>query len=336
MRKLITLTLTCTSLMVFVLGMISPAVLAATPAPAQSNPTNNGQALEIAPPLIYLTVNPGQTVKTQILIRDISSGDLIVTGQVNDFVADGETGAPKVLLNNGTSDPYSLKTWVSALPSLRLIPKQIQTLPVTLTIPATASPGGHYGVIRFTATAPSLSGNGVSLSASLGALVLLTVTGNITDNLSVQQFTVNHAGDTGTVFASGPVSFVERLKNTGNVHEQPAGQVTVTDMFGKKLAAVNVNSPPGNVLPGSIRKFSQTLDSTVIGNKKMFGRYTAKLNLTYGTSKKALTASLVFWIIPFRLIITVIIALVAVFFALRYALKRYNRYILEQARKRRQ
>src|SRR5665213_89209 len=101
MRKLITPTLTYTSLMVFALGMVSPAALAATPAPAQSKSStaNNGQALEIAPPLVYLTVNPGETVKTQILIRDISSGDLIVTGQVNDFVADGETGAPKVLLS---------------------------------------------------------------------------------------------------------------------------------------------------------------------------------------------------------------------------------------------
>jgi hypothetical protein len=320
-------------LLVFGLEMVVPAAFAATPAPTQSSTANNGQALEIAPPLLYLTVNPGQTVKTQILIRDISSGNLIVTGQVNDFVADGESGTPKVLLNNNENDPYSLKNWVSALPTLELIPKQIKTLPVTLNIPANASPGGHYGVIRFTATAPSLQGNGVSLSASLGALVLLTVSGKITENLTVQEFSVNHGGTTGTVFGSGPVNFVERLKNNGNVHVQPTGQVTVTDMFGKKVGAVNVNSPPGNVLPGSIRKFSEPLDSSVIGNKKLFGRYTAKLNVTYGTSKKALTASLTFWVIPYRTIAIVIILLVAAFFILRYALRRYNRYILARAQK---
>jgi len=336
MRKLTRLILTSAALTALCLEMVSPAALAAAPAAKQpvSTPNNTGQALEIAPPLLYLTVNPGQTVNTQIYIRDISSGDLIVTGQVNDFVADGETGAPKVLLNNDTNNPYSLKGWVTTLPTLQLIPKQIKTLPVTLHIPANASPGGHYGVIRFTATAPSLQSSGVALSASLGALVLLTVSGKITENLSVQEFSVNHAGQTGTFFGAGPVSFVERLKNTGNVHVQPTGQVTVTDMFGKKLGAVNVNQPPGNILPQSIRKFSQALDSSVIGNKKLFGRYTAKLNLTYGTSKKVLTASLVFWVIPYRTIGIIIVLLIAAFFILRYALRRYNRRILEQAQKR--
>lgn len=309
--------------------------MAATPAPTtQPNPVNNGQALEIAPPLVYLTVNPGQTVNTQILIRDISSGVLIVTGQANDFVAAGEDGSPKVLLNSNQVDPYSLKNWVAPLPSLQLIPKQIKTLPVTIKVPANASPGGHYGVIRFTATAPSVQGSGVSLSASIGALMLITVNGKITENLSVNEFSVNHAGKTGTVFASGPVSFVEKFKNTGNVHLQPTGLVTITDMFGKNLASVAVNTPPGNILPQSIRKFSQPLNSSVIGNKRLFGRYHAKLKVTYGSTKKVLTASLSFWIIPYRLIGTLIVLIIVGFFVLREVLRRYNRYILEQSNKR--
>lgn len=333
MHKYLKPTLLWTAIMVYCLGLAAPVALAATP--AAPNPANNGQALEIAPPLVYLTVNPGQTVNTHILIRDVSNGDLIVTGQVNDFVADGETGTPKVLLDNNTDNPYTLRGWVAPLPQLLLIPHQIKTLPVTLHIPANASPGGHYGVIRFTATPPSLQGSGVSLSASLGALVLLTVNGKITEKLSVQQFSVNHNGKTGTMFASGPLKFVEVLKNTGNIHSQPTGQVTVTDMFGKKLATLIVNQPPGNILPASSRKFSQSLDSTVLGKKKLFGRYTAKLNLTYGTNKKTLTSSLSFWIIPYRLIGTLIVVLIAGFFILRYALKRYNRYILAQGQKRR-
>jgi hypothetical protein len=61
--------------------------LAATAAPKASPPPTNpnyGQALEIAPPVVYLTINPGQTAKTQIYLRDISSGDLIVTGEADD------------------------------------------------------------------------------------------------------------------------------------------------------------------------------------------------------------------------------------------------------------
>ena len=51
------------------LGTNAAPVLAATaPKAPVTNPANNGQALEIAPPVIYLNADPGQTIKTQIFI----------------------------------------------------------------------------------------------------------------------------------------------------------------------------------------------------------------------------------------------------------------------------
>ncbi|MGH7141995.1 MAG: hypothetical protein ACREF5_00735 [Candidatus Saccharimonadales bacterium] len=333
MRKQINIIIIWIALVIYSLGLSSSVAFAAS-SPAQgANPTDNGQALEIGPPLIYLNVNPGQTVNAQIDIRDISSGDLIVSGQVNDFVAAGESGTPKILLYNDTNDPYTLKNWISPLPNLLLSPEQIKTLTVTLNVPTNASPGGHYGVVRFTATPPSLKGNGVSLSASLGVLLLVTVSGKITNQLSVNQFSVNDGGNSGSFFESGPLNFVEKFKNTGNVQEQPVGQVSIFDMFNKKLASVNVNLPPGNILPQSIRKFEEPLNSAVIGNKALFGRYTANLKVIYGPSKQVLTSHITFWVIPYLLIGALIIVLIGGFFVLRYAIRRYNRYILSQGNK---
>jgi hypothetical protein len=317
----------------------TPKASAATPPPkAAATPPNPtyGQALEIAPPVIYLTANPGQTLKTQVFLRDISSGDLIVTGEANDFTASGEDGTPKIILNNDNNpNPYSLKNWIAAPASLRLVPREVKTMAITINVPANGSPGGHYGIIRFTATPPSLKNSGVSLSTSLGALILLTVNGKVNENLNIKELSVNKGGKTGSLFQSGPLNFVTRLENTGNVHEQPTGQITVTNMFGKNLATVNINLPPRNILPASTRKFTSALDSSVIGNKKLFGRYTAKLKVTYGQDKKVVTSTTTFWVIPYKLIAGLIIALIAGFFLLRYALRRYNRYVLKQANKKR-
>lgn len=302
-------------------------------APSPQSPANNGQALEIAPPVITLSANPGQTIKTQISLRDVSSGKLIVTGEVNDFVAGGEDGTPKILLDTGESSPYSMKSWVAPLSQLLLKPRQIENLPVTITVPKNASPGGYYSVIRFTATPPDLDGNGVSLSASLGALVLLKVNGTAKESLAVEEFSMNQSGKTGSLFQSTPLQFVERIKNTGNIHEQPSGQITITDMFGKKVATVNVNLPPRNILPQSIRKFEQSLDSSVIGDKKLFGKYTAELKITYGTTNQTITASQIFWVIPYTLIAIVIAVLLVAFFAFRFLIKRYNRHIIRKAQK---
>lgn len=317
------------------LSLVIGLLTAATLVSAQAAPGTGGQALEIAPPVINLTGNPGQTIVTQISLRDISNGSLLVNGQVNDFVASGEDGTPKILLeDDGQVNPYSLKGWIAPLSELLLKSKQIKNLPVTIKIPANASPGGYYGVVRFTATPPELKGTGVSLSASLGSLILIKVNGHVKESMAIEEFSVNHNGKTGSVFESTPIEFVERLKNNGNIHEQPSGQVVITDMFGKKVAAVNINLPPRNVLPQSIRKFNQPLDDSVIGNKQLFGRYTAELRVTYGDSKTVVTSNLTFWVIPYTLIGLIIVALVGGFIGLRTFVKRYNRHIISKAKKR--
>jgi hypothetical protein len=275
-----------------VLFSSSAEVFAATTPPKAAPPPpppNFGEALEIAPPVIYLSLNPGQTVKTQIFLRDISSGPLVVGGQANDFTAAGEDGTPKILLDNeDNNNPYSMKSWVVAPATLNLVPKEVKTMAITINVPKDASPGGHYGIIRFTATPPSLKSSGVSLSTSLGALMLVTVS-----------------------------------------------QANITDMFGRKVGTVNINLPPRNILPQSTRKFEDSLDKSVIGKRRLFGHYSAKLTVTYGKDKKSLTSTLGFWIIPYRLIAIIIALLIAGFFALRFAIRRYNRFIIGQSGRRR-
>jgi hypothetical protein len=309
-------------------GFNVPALAATAPAPTPGS----GQALEIGPTVLTLNANPGQILKTQLNLRDVSASDLVVTGQVNDFVAAGEDGTPKILLDPNQTSPFSMKTWVSALPKLLMKSREIRTIPVTISIPANASPGGHYGVIRFSGTPPGLSGTGVSLSASLGALVLITVSGNITHSLSLASLTAEKGGKAHSLFESAPINFVTRLKNTGNIQEQPSGNIIFKDMFGKTIAGQNINIPPHYVLPDSIRRFESPLDKSVIGNKRLFGRYTATLTAHYGTDgKQTLTHTISFWVIPYRLIGFIIVVLVVGFFALRYFIRGYNKRIITRA-----
>lgn len=294
-----------------------------------------GEALEIAPPVVTLSADPGQTLKTQISLRDISSGEVLVTGEVNDFTASGQDGTPKVLTDSDGTNPYSLIKWVSPLPTLDLQPRQIKNLPVTISVPADAAPGGYFGVVRFTATPPELKGQGVALSASLGSLIFIKVNGQAKEQLTITKFSASTTATNSkpsSIFESTPIQFSEQIKNGGNIFEQPAGQVSIKDMFGKLIANVNVNLPPRDILPGTSRTFTEKLDSSVLGSRKLFGLYHAQLKIMYGNNQSA-TTNLDFWVIPYRLIGGGIIALIIAFFGLRFMLKRYNSHIIKKAQK---
>lgn len=310
-----------------VLGATSPALI--TPATAP------GQALQIAPPLLNLNGNPGQTIKTQIDVTDISSGPLIVSNQINDFTAKGDTGVPDILFNAKANAPYSLKGFITPFPSFVLRPNQTNKLNIDINIPRNASPGGHFGVIRFTGTPASLKGSsGVSLSASLGALVLLTVSGHIVESLENSSFTVTSNGShPSSFFQSDPFTFSEIIKNNGNEQVIPLGIMTLKDMFGHTVLKMNINEAQGNILPSTERKFSEVVDKTDVGSKLFFGHYTASYDIVYGSSKKHVTAALSFWVIPIDLIIIWIVVLIGGFFLIRYLIKRYNEHILEKAQK---
>lgn len=314
------------------ISLFAVVTLVATPSVVNAQTASGGgQALEIGPTVLNLTANPGETINATINIRDISTSNLIVRGEINDFTASAnEDGIPKIITDTSTDNPYSLREWVSPLPALTLKSRELKSLPITISIPHNASPGGYYAVIRFTSNPPELEGTGVSLSASVGALVILRVNGDVKQQLSVEEFSVNKNGRAGWFFEMAPLQFIERLKNSGNIHEEPSGLVTITDMFGNKVVNLGINQPPGKILPDSIRKFSQTLDSSSIGNRILFGYYHAELSVNYGDGQ-VVKSNLSFWVIPYTLIAIIIIGLIAAFFLLKYLIRRYNRAIIARS-----
>ncbi|MFY9228155.1 MAG: hypothetical protein WAO28_02410 [Candidatus Microsaccharimonas sp.] len=316
--------LSLASVFITAFALLSPSGAAL----AQS--TGGGQALEIGPPVVSITGNPGQTVEATISLRDVSTTDLYITGQINDFEANGEDGTPKVILDDKTT-PYSFKSWVKPIDPLTLKPKQIKTIKVSISIPANASPGGYYGIVRFTGVPPELKGSGVSLNASLGSLIFLKVSGQAKEELTLTEFSANTGGNASSLLEGAPLNFVQRVKNTGNTFEQPVGLVTVKDMFGKVVATLPINEGKRLILSDSTRKFEQKLDSTVIGDKILFGKYTAELVMTYGTSNTEIKKEITIWIIPYKLIGGAVIALIIIFFILRFLVRRYNHMIVGRA-----
>ena len=314
------------SLPVLMLGYAAAPVLAATQAPAQPA----GQGLEISPLRIERNVDPGQTVEFDIRLRNITKATSITTASIEDFEAQEEGGQPKLLLSqNGKSaepSPYTFKPWVRSITSLTLVPQEAKNSHIVIKVPTNASPGSHFGVIRFTATAPGVEGTGVSLTPSIGTLVFLRVSGNVVTKASIIELSALQNGQKKDFFEKGPIDFLLRIRNKGNVHIKPSGTLRVTNTFGNETAVLSVNKNAGSILPQSVRRFAERLNKS-----SLFGRYKTEANIQY--EGKNLSRTLTFWVIPYKLIAILLGILILLIIGLRSGMKKYNRHIINKANK---
>lgn len=309
--------------------LLFAACFIAVPAHAQT-----GQAFTISPALVELSANPGESVKATIKLTNLSANDLDITAEANNFGSKNETGEPNIIFDEKDQTPYSLHNWITLPDSFSIKSKETKTVDFPITIPKDAEPGGHYAVVRFTGSTTAADGSNVALSASIGSLVLLKVSGQTQQKASIASFYAAHSNFAqSSFFEAPPVAFVERLKNEGNIHLKPTGTVQVKDMFGNVVSTMRVNGDPSDknnlprsVLPQSIRRFDQTLK-----DKTLFGKYTATLNVAYGDSQQKLSQTITFWVIPYKLVLAVLAGLVALFFVLKFGIKKYNAHIIRKA-----
>lgn len=311
-----------------VIGNLPSSIVWAAPAPTAS-PSANGQGIQVSPPVVELKGDPGKTVTTNISVTNVTDQTMVLSLNVNDFEADkSEAGTPHIIVDPREKSPYSLRDYIQPLQDFQLGPREQEAVKITLNIPKNASPGGHYGVVRFTAAPPGFEGTGVSLSASVGTLILLNVSGDVKEGLEMaDMYVTDKEGKRGWFFQNGPVTIVERIRNTGNVHEKPTGVLVVRNAFGKQIASLQANEGAHNILPGSVRKFEQTLK-----DKPLFGWYTAQLHLGYNGqvfSSKTIT----FWVLPLRLAAIVLLVLFLLIVGGYFGIKRYNRYIVRRSRR---
>lgn len=304
---------------------------------ATQTAATNGYRL--SPVRTDLSITPGSSEDVTVSLQNVSSAVENLQVVINDFEAPtNESGDPALLLNGATAPAHSLKQFVSVpTPTFTLQPNQQQNVKVVIKVPVGTASGGYYGAIRFAPIGAPGSKN-VNLSASIASLVLVTVPGNLNEQLSIAGFGITQGNSTSPsslFFNNKNLQAQVRFQNGGNVQEQPFGNV-VLKRGSKTLStvAVNSSSSPGNVLPDSIRRFTVKINK--VG---WYGKYKAVGNFGYGSKGQLLTATATFYVVPVLfIIIAVILLLIVLFFVLVLPrlMKRYKRRIIAQARQQHQ
>ena len=314
----------------------------------------SASALTVSPSKIELKGDPGEVVKGEFELLNEQKNTITLYASYENFEASGEDGSP-----NFVAGDYGLATWIKAQDSITLKPGEYKKIPFTITVPENADAGGHFAAIFWGTQPPAASGEtSVSIGAKTGILVLLTVSGEVKEGGSLLEF---YTKDNQRFFNFLPVDFYYRFQNGGGDRLKPVGTVKIKNTFWITTDEFDANKTSGNVLPNSTRRFLTTWEGiskedsgvAVLEPEKTaeesgfigryfervsyqwdhfaMGMYTAKLGLTYGNDATIVGDSFVFFVLPWQLIIVMAFIIIIAFFVLRFAIRKYNRWIISQA-----
>ncbi len=296
------------------LVVLLASVLIANPVFAQA-PTSG---LSITPVISEYTLHPGDSKTLTLTIKDITSGSVIAQPSINDFEADNVSGNPKIISDPTIQSPNTIRRFVTGLTDTHLDTGQQKNLSVTIKAPDDMKPGVYFGILRFKAlpaTENAPNPNEVSLSASVGSIVLITVPGNLKEQAQLKDIKVYKGQKEGNFFLGVPTGLGLEIKNLGDTFVKPFGTVQVKNTSGKVVYSYQISDPkqPPNILPGSSRILQADLK-----NVSTPGRYKVSASVAYGNGSNVLTMEKTFWYIPKWVAYLVLVLLAAILFVIYY------------------
>ncbi|MEA2056496.1 MAG: hypothetical protein U9O78_02135 [Patescibacteria group bacterium] len=276
-----------------------------------------------------LRIKPGEKKQVSIRFQNASSKTIKVQSYIQDFVVKGDGSTP-IPVRDTTSNRWSLASWMLITPNYHQVaPKQTVAMNVLIEVPENALPGGHYAMILhepINETAKQLEKGlatgeaAAAIGQKIGTLFYVIVEGPINEEAYIRNFEFKKFQE------FGPIPFSFKISNQSDIHISPRMNIDIFNMLGQKKESIEIESK--NVFPLNNREFAGKW------NKLWgFGLYKAKLSMSYGEVGNVAVASTNFWIVPVRIILVIMLAILITAAAVA-AVKRHieYRYLEEEAK----
>ncbi|MDO9399529.1 MAG: hypothetical protein Q7T79_02500 [bacterium] len=253
----------------------------------------------LGPGKVELWLSPGEKATKELMITNRIGKTMDFQINIEDFSGSRDPKQTVVFYGEKES-PKSLKNYLKPeLTKFTLMHGQRMILPIEISIPEDAEPGGRYGSILVTSSPygedakfeKEKATGQISLNSRLGALFFIRVKGDVIEDGFFKEIKT-----TKMFYEKSPVSFELLFENNGNIHLLPYGVVEIKNFFNKKIGEINLD--PWYVLPDSLR-----LREVKWNSEWLFGRYTASVSINRGYQDIVDQKSIDFWVIPWRIIL---------------------------------
>ncbi len=284
----------------------------------------------LGPGKTELLLDPGDRVVKELMITNRTGKTKKFKIDIEDFIGSRDPTIPTVFLGEEgeKKGPYSLKDYLKPeIFEFILEHGQRMILPVEISIPIDAEPGGRYGSV-LVKTVPMLAEGKTEkekakgqfvLVSRLGTLFFIRVKGAVKEEGFLKDFKIKGGKN---FYEKAVITFQLLFENNGTVHLTPYGIIEIRNLLGKKVDEIELQ--PWFVLPDSLKLREMKWEK-----KWLCGKYTATAFISRGykdirdeyiIDEKYLE----FWVIPWKVILAGLVGLFLAILGLRWVATRFE------------
>ncbi|MCK5591468.1 MAG: hypothetical protein KAI72_05890 [Candidatus Pacebacteria bacterium] len=281
----------------------------------------NHEDFVVGPGKTEVTLDPGEKRTVNIIVTNRLGDDKTFQLEVEDFTGSKNVEQTVVLLGDDRG-PYSLKDYLSfEEPKFDLRNGERATIPVTISIPHDAEPGGLYGSVLVSVVSSSAEDGtnsgargGSVIVSRIGTLFFVRIPGDVKTEGSLKEFKI--AKDK-TFFSEGPIDFQLFYENTGSINVNPYGEIAIENILGEEVGFVEIE--PWFAMPNSLR-----LREVSWNRGLLFGQYTATAQINRGYDDIIDTKTLSFYVLPWKVALGGFAIIAFLFLFVRWIISRFE------------
>ena len=285
----------------------------------------HAQAISIgtAPTFEKLQLEPGQIYEGEITVWNLQENTTNYFVKVSSFRQIQNQPGSAIFLTDeeDKANPYSASSWVKLdTTEVELIPNRNITIDYTITVPETLTLGEYTAEIYLISEDPDSEDITATYTVlAAGVPILITIGDEFAESAEILDFYTEKKYYEKPNFTK----FITRLKNLGDTHITPKGDIVLTNIFNKEVGRIPFNLNNQSILRDNAGLYEDVWDLQKYiteENRIVVGPITATAIVLFRRTNPGfsiLEASTTFWIIPWKLIIVVLVAIIVIYVSIR-------------------
>ena len=334
---------------IFAQERVSPTQITTSPTVTQMPPREapqGGLSLYLSPAFVNLTTDPGKQTSSEFKIINRNNFREYLNIQIAKFSVSNDGEKPDI--EYVSADDEFVK-WVSLSDKEFMIePNGEKTIKFSINPPTDAALGYYYALVVNRSEETRARPGEATVNVAPALPVILEVkTPNAKKQLELVDIKMRKG-----FYEYLPAEIDIKVKNTGNIHIVPFGDVFIDQGNKKNVDIIKANVFRGNILPGQVRTYTATWDNgfpirvpkevngQIIKDKNgkieyetkwdfskllnfRIGKYTGNVVMVYDNGQRdvPLEGNVSFWVIPWKIILGALVALFLIFQGLRSSIQ---------------